>query len=879
MVILFELTILYSKFKQPLCYKKSTFKRFKMRTIFLLTFALVLSLFAYSQTILENPKVGMNTASNVTLEKIELSDTTTALWFHVNYTPGSWISIPKETYIQPVGTKEKLYIVSAEGVTMGEQYTMPASGEVSYKLYFPKIVGSVSKLDYGEGNDGGSWFIYDIQLKPELYKSIIPEKISGNWFRSDNAQWEISLFDSVAIYKSQVWKYQQYSETDGTGKIGLKNGNKTLNIYTKLIDDSTCMIGELPTKLVRYSQQPDESVIPADKETFSLPVFKVDTAIYTGYINGFSPRFPQRTGMVYVNDVLVGNQLSYLLKIADDGTFQVKFPHSNPQGVFVRLPFSTETIFIEPGKSIFQLIDGGSNLFMDDGARINTELLKLKNISGFNYNQMMEKILDFTPEQYKSWCLDLQQKDNEALASFARTHSLSAKAVQVKQMELDYRNATNAMSYSMNFESAYRKKNKIPQTQRELPIERVKLDSAYYSFLTSEVVNNPLAVLVSDYYFFLNRIMYMEILRGNPKPLSIPDVITEMDKANYKLTQEERELAIQLKGVETPELKEIQEDFQKKYGEQSKNFHQKHAKQLQELYKEKSGSVVTPSMIEEYLIGQKVELTEDEKALLLAQKDFNENPLVQKRNLFNAEFSKANNQFFTNHRDFINGFYQKNRMSERKENMQKILGIQPGLATDIMASQDICRPIVAEMTPCPDEKLREFQQEITTPFIAGYIAMKNDESKAKIEANKTQKGANVNEVPKTEGDKVFDAIMTKYKGKVVYVDFWATWCAPCRSGIERIKPLKDEMANENVAFVYITSPSSPKTTYDNMIPSIKGEHYYVSADEWNILGAMFKISGIPHYVLVGKDGKVINPQLGHLENTQLKTLLMKHIKE
>ena len=844
-----------------------------------MTFALVLSFFAYSQTILDNPKVGMNTASYVTLEKIELSDTTTVLWFQVKFAPGNWISIPKETYIQPVGFKEKLYIVSAEGITVGEKYTMPASGEVSYKLYFPKIDDSVSKLDYGEANDGGSWFIYDIQIKPEMFKSIVPEKIAGNWFRADNAQWEISLFDSVAVYKSQVWKYQQYSEKDETGKVGLKNGKKTLNIYTKLIDDSTCMIGETPAKLVRYSQQPDESVIPADEEPFSLPVFKVDTAIYCGYIKGFSPRFPQRTGMVYVNDVLVGNQLSYLLKIADDGTFEVKFPHTNPQGVFVRLPFSTETIFIEPGKSIFQLIDGGSNLFMGDGARMNTELLKLKNINGFDHNQMMEKILDFSPEQYKSWCQDLQQKDSEALATFAQAHSVSAKAVQVKQMELDYRNATNKMSYSMNFESAYRQKNKIPQTQRELPIERAKLDSAYYSFLTNELVNNPLSVLVSDYYFFLNRVMFMEILRSNPKPLSIPEVIAEMDKVNYKLTQEERELAIQLKGVETPELKEIQDDFQKKYGEQSKNFHQKYAKQLQELYKEKSGSVVTPSMIEEYLIGQKVEFTEDEKALLLAQKDFNENPLVQKRNLFNAEFSKASNQFFTNHRDFINSFYQKNRMSERKENMQKILGIQPGLATDIMASQDICRPIVAEMTPCPDEKLEEFQKEIITPFIAGYVALKNKESKAKIEANKTQKGANVNEVPKTEGDKVFDVIMAKYKGKVVYVDFWATWCAPCRSGIERIQPLKDEIAGENVVFVYITNQTSPKGTYDNMIPGIKGEHFRVSADEWNILCGMFKISGIPHYTLVGKDGRVINPQLGHLENAQLKTLLMKHIKE
>lgn len=274
-----------------------------MRTILLITFTLFLSVLGYSQSILENPKVGMSTAPNVKLEKIELNDTETLLWFHVNYTPGNWISIPKETFIQPVGTKEKLFIVTAEGIPVNEQYTIPASGQVDYKLIFPKIDASITKIDYGEANDGGSWFIYDIQLKPELFKSIVPEKLSGNWFRADNAQWEISLFDSVAIYKSQVWKYQQYDEKNEVGKVRLKNGTKNLDIYTKPINDSTCLIGETPAKLVKYTRQPDESVIPADTEPYKLPVFKVDSVTYCGYIKGFSTRFPQRTGMVYVNDV------------------------------------------------------------------------------------------------------------------------------------------------------------------------------------------------------------------------------------------------------------------------------------------------------------------------------------------------------------------------------------------------------------------------------------------------------------------------------------------------------------------------------------------------------------------------------------------------
>jgi len=196
-----------------------------------------------------------------------------------------------------------------------------------------------------------------------------------------------------------------------------------------------------------------------------------------------------------------------------------------------------------------------------------------------------------------------------------------------------------------------------------------------------------------------------------------------------------------------------------------------------------------------------------------------------------------------------------------------------------MLSQDYCRPIVSEMTPVSDEKLKEMQVQISTPFIASYIGLMNEATMAKIEENKKLAVANVNDVPENEGDNVFESIMKKYKGKVIYVDFWATWCGPCRSGIERIKPLKEELKDEDVAFVYITNQSSPKGTYDNMIPSISGEHYRVSEDEWNILSDKFKISGIPHYTMVGKNGNVINPHLPHLQNSELKAMLMKHVNE
>ena len=119
-------------------------------------------------------------------------------------------------------------------------------------------------------------------------------------------------------------------------------------------------------------------------------------------------------------------------------------------------------------------------------------------------------------------------------------------------------------------------------------------------------------------------------------------------------------------------------------------------------------------------------------------------------------------------------------------------------------------------------------------------------------------------------ENILQAILDKYKGKAVLIDMWETWCGPCRAGHKAMAPMKEQMKGQNVQFVYIASPSSPPTTWQEMIKDIDGDHYYLTEEQYNYILNKYESPSIPTYAIYNIKGEQTYKSIGFPGNDVIR---------
>ena len=100
------------------------------------------------------------------------------------------------------------------------------------------------------------------------------------------------------------------------------------------------------------------------------------------------------------------------------------------------------------------------------------------------------------------------------------------------------------------------------------------------------------------------------------------------------------------------------------------------------------------------------------------------------------------------------------------------------------------------------------------------------------------------------------------KGKLVYVDVWATWCGPCKAQIPFLKQLEEKYREEDIAFVSLSIDQLKNISkWKDMIEDKELEGIQIIADKaWRSKFVTdYVIEGIPRFILIDKDGNLMDP--------------------
>lgn len=235
---------------------------------------------------------------------------------------------------------------------------------------------------------------------------------------------------------------------------------------------------------------------------------------------------------------------------------------------------------------------------------------------------------------------------------------------------------------------------------------------------------------------------------------------------------------------------------------------------------------------------------------------FSPNEIEMLSKVFGGDRSITETEDFAN---FIKANEQKLMEINLKYNFQLLLEnseiLNKGLMKDLVLSQGLSRfYFTNNLVPKSEdwEKLDELiENKWVINYLKDYSLEKTSAAEQIVDSKQEELNSNIEEVK----SKYID----KYKGKVVYIDFYATWCGPCRQEIPFAKQLHEEFKNKEVVFLNLCAKSK-KEDWENFKKQydLEGENYFLNNEEFYLLSEIYKVQGFPTYILIDKEGNVVD---------------------
>ncbi len=110
--------------------------------------------------------------------------------------------------------------------------------------------------------------------------------------------------------------------------------------------------------------------------------------------------------------------------------------------------------------------------------------------------------------------------------------------------------------------------------------------------------------------------------------------------------------------------------------------------------------------------------------------------------------------------------------------------------------------------------------------------------------------------------------LDQFRGSVVYLDFWASWCAPCRQSFPWMNSMQSKYGGQGLKIIAVNldAKADDSRRFLAAVPA----SFAIAFDPQGLLARRFEVQGMPSSVLIGRDGKVVLQHVGFNEASRDK---------
>jgi thiol-disulfide isomerase/thioredoxin len=104
-----------------------------------------------------------------------------------------------------------------------------------------------------------------------------------------------------------------------------------------------------------------------------------------------------------------------------------------------------------------------------------------------------------------------------------------------------------------------------------------------------------------------------------------------------------------------------------------------------------------------------------------------------------------------------------------------------------------------------------------------------------------------------------------YRGKIVIISFWASWCPPCRKELPVLAGIQKNATRDKIV-VFAVNWKESEDRYRAIIRAFRDVDLTLVSDESGYLGDKYAVKAIPHMIIIGRDGRIAAVHIGYGES-------------